>query len=75
MREQPHHIFVVTMGSDASAAEKMLETMIKENPAWSTLGAVKEARLHVMEKALFHLKPNDRWAEAYGILYETLTNP
>ena len=27
MREQPYHIFVVTMGSDASAAEKMLETM------------------------------------------------
>jgi iron complex transport system substrate-binding protein len=73
MREQPYHIFVVTMGSDASAAEKMLETMIKENPAWSTLGAVKEQRLHVMEKTLFHLKPNDRWAEAYGILYETLT--
>ena len=75
IREQPYHIFVVTMGSDPSASEKMLETMIKENPAWSTLGAVKENRLHVMDKTLFNLKPNDRWAESYRILYETLTKP
>ena len=75
IREQPYHIFVVTMGSDPSASEKMLETMIKENPAWSTLGAVKENRLHVMDKTLFNLKPNDRWAESYRILYEILTKP
>ena len=70
---EPHHIFVVTMGSNTDKAMASLENMIKENPAWGTLEAVKNGRMHVMDKALFNLKPNDRFAEAYGILYEKLT--
>lgn len=73
VREEPHHIFVVTMGSDTEAAKKSLENMIKENSAWNTLGAVKNGRLHIMDKTLFNLKPNDRWAESYEMLYEKLT--
>ena len=73
VREEPRHIFAVTMGSDTEAAKRSLENLIKENPAWSTLEAVREGRIHVMDKTLFNLKPNDRWAEAYGILYEKLT--
>ena len=73
IRENPYHIFAVTMGSDTEAAKRSLENLIKENPAWSTLEAVKEGRLHIMDKTLFNLKPNDRWAESYGILYEKLT--
>lgn len=73
IQAQPHHIFVVTMGSDTAAAKKSLENMMKENPAWSTLDAVKNGRLHTMDKALFNLKPNARWAESYEILYEKLT--
>ena len=73
IREEPHHIFVVTMGSDTEAAEKSLENLMKENPALSSLDAVKNGRLHVMDKTLFNLKPNARWAESYGILYDTLT--
>ena len=73
IREEPHHIFVVTMGSDTEAAKQSLENLIKENPALSTLDAVKNGRLHVMDKTLFNLKPNARWAESYGILYDKLT--
>lgn len=73
LREEPHHIFVVTMGSDTEAAEKSLENLMKENPALSSLDAVKNGRLHVMDKTLFNLKPNARWAESYGILYDKLT--
>ena len=73
IREEPHHIFVVTMGSDTDAARETLENMINENPAWSTLEAIKNGRLHVMDKKLFNLKPNARWAESYEILYEKLT--
>ena len=73
IRENPHHVFVVTMGSDTAAARETLENMIKENPAWSTLDAIKNGRLHVMDKVLFNLKPNARWAESYEILYEKLT--
>ena len=71
--EEPYHVFVVTMGSDTDAAKHSLENMIKENPAWSTLKALEEGRLHVMDKTLFNLKPNDRWTESYEILYEKLT--
>ena len=73
IREQPYHVFVVTMGSDTEAAKKSLENMIKDNPAWSTLEAIKNGRLHIMDKRLFNLKPNARWAESYGVLYEKLT--
>lgn len=73
IRENPYHIFVVSMGSDTDAAEASLNTMMEENPAWNTLEAVEEGRFHVMDKTLFNLKPNARWAEAYEDLYETLT--
>jgi len=73
IREDPHHIFVVTMGGNTDAAKESLENMMKENPAWSTLDAVKNGRLHVMDKKLFNLKPNAHWAESYEILYEKLT--
>ncbi len=70
---EPHHIFVVTMGSDADAAIASVSALIEGNPAWNTLDAVRNNRLHMMDRTLFHLKPNERWAEAYRILYETLT--
>jgi iron complex transport system substrate-binding protein len=73
VREEPRHIFVVTMGSDTEAAKKSLENLIKENPAWNTLDAVKNGRLHVMDKTLFNLKLFYRWTAAYEILYEKLT--
>lgn len=72
IRARPRHIFVVTMGSSTDAAIASLENMMAENPAWGTLEAVRAGRLHVMDKALFNLKPNDRWGEAYRKLYETL---
>lgn len=72
IKNEPRHIFAVSMGSDTQAAINSLENMIKENPAWSELDAVKNGRLHVMDKTLFNLKPNARWAESYQILYEKL---
>ena len=73
IREEPYHIFAVTMGSNTDAAKGSLENMMKENPVWATLEAVKNGRLHIMDKMLFNLKPNARWAESYEILYEKLT--
>ena len=73
IRENPRHIFAVTMGNDTEAAQKSLEKLMKENSAWSTLDAVKSGRLHMMDKRLFNLKPNARWAESYEILYDKLT--
>ena len=72
IRAEPRHIFVVTMGSDTEAATDSLRRMMEDNPAWGTLEALREGRLHIMDKTLFNQKPNDRWGEAYRALYETL---
>jgi len=73
MRDEPYHIFAVTMGGDSAVAAESLEKMMMENPAWASLEAVREGRFYVMDKTLFNLKPNARWAEAYERLYEILT--
>lgn len=73
IREDPYRIFVVTMGNDTDKAKDMLYGMLNNDPAWGTLDAVKNGRLHIMDKELFNLKPNDRWAESYEKLYEILT--
>ena len=72
IKEEPYHIFVVTMGSDTKAAMESLENLINENPAWNTLDAIKEDRMYVMDKKLFNLKPNANWANSYQELYEIL---
>lgn len=69
---EPYRIFVVTMGSDTQAAYDNLRKMMEENPAWGELEAVREDRLHLMDKQLFNLKPNARWADAYEILSDLL---
>lgn len=73
IQQQPYHIFVVIMGNDTAKAIQSLDNMMKETPAWGTLDAVEGGRLHWMDKRLFNLKPNIRWAESYRILYEKLT--
>ncbi len=70
IRQDPSHIFVVTMGSDTDAAMNNVRMMIEDDPAWGTLSAVKENRLHLMDRELFNLKPNARWADSYEKLYE-----
>lgn len=73
IRSEPYRIFVVTMGNDTDAALDNLKRMIEENPAWGQLGAVKENRLHIMERRLFNIKPNAEWAVAYEKLAKILS--
>lgn len=72
LKNDPYRIFVVTMGDDTDAAINSLKKIMNENPAWNELRAVKENRMHFMDKKLFNLKPNVRWADAYEQLYEIL---
>ncbi|MBQ3049597.1 MAG: ABC transporter substrate-binding protein [Oscillospiraceae bacterium] len=71
---EPYRIFAVTMGSDSQKATDNLNRMLEDNPAWGSLEAVEQGRVHLMERELFNLKPNKRWAEAYeklmGVLLE-----
>ena len=66
--EDPKYIFITQQGSDSEGAEKSLREALTGNPAWAGLTAVKEGRVYYMDKSLYHLKPNDRWGEAYDKL-------
>ena len=72
IEEDPDRIFIVMQGSDQEGAQKTLEETLTSNPAWSGLTAVKENRVHYMDKTLYHLKPNNRWGTAYAELEQLL---
>lgn len=68
----PEFIFVTTMGASQEAALKSLDELLHSDPAWQTLTAVKEGRVEVLLKDLFHYKPNARWGESYQMLAELM---
>jgi len=70
IQQSPHRIFVVTMGDDTQKAIEGLNKMMSESPAWGSLEAVTEGRLHIMDRKLFNIKPNARWAQSYEKLAE-----
>lgn len=70
IKSEPYHIFAVTMGDDVKGAEENLFKMLKENRAFSSLGAVENGRVHLMDKKLFNIKPNVHWSKAYEKLCE-----
>ena len=68
----PDKILIVLQGADPEPAKAQLEGEVLSNPAWQQLTAVREGRVHYMDKDLYHLKPNARWGEAYDHLVEIL---
>ena len=74
LEEDPDFIFFVPIGDDKEKVDSTIQTFIDENPAWQELTAVKEGRVHVMEKMLYNLKPNAKWAESYEKLERILSN-
>ena len=70
--ENPDWILVSVMGGDEQAALRALDESLGRNPAYQALTAVQEGRVRVLPRDLFHYKPNARWAESYGYLYEML---
>ena len=71
----PDYIFVVLQGSDPTDAMETLEQTLLSNPAWAGLTAVREGRFYTLEHALYNLKPNARWGEAYEKLADILYGP
>ena len=69
--QDPDYIFVTIMG-DEEAGLKVVEELFTSNHVWSQLKAVKNNNYHVLEKELFHNKPNNRWGESYKILADIL---
>lgn len=72
IRQKPYRIFVVTMGNDTQKAIDNFYQMMDENPAWETLEAVADGRLHLMDRKLFNIKPNADWAVSYEKLSDIL---
>lgn len=70
---EPYHIFVVTMGNDSDLALGVFDRLVSDHPAWASLMAVREGRVHMMDKTLFHQKPNARYLTSYETLYDILT--
>ena len=68
----PDFIFLVEQSADPDDARRMLEKTLFADPAWQTLTAVREGRCFVMDPALYNLKPNARWGEAYEALADIL---
>ena len=70
--QNPDHIFIVQVGDDAAGMKENLNRFFAENPLWLELDAVKNDRVHYMDKRLFNLKPNAYWGESYIRLEEIL---
>ena len=68
----PDRIFVLQMGDDIETVKQETYRMFEENPLWYELDAVKEGRVYFMEKRLYNIKPNARFAEAYEGLEKIL---
>ncbi len=68
----PYRIFMVTMGDDTEAAIQNFNELLNSSAAWRELTAVKEGRVHVMERRLFNIKPNAKWAVSYEQLGKIL---
>ena len=68
--EDPDWIFVSVMGGDEEAALAAVKETLGTNPAFQALTAVREGRMHVLPRELFHYKPNGRWGESYAYLCE-----
>lgn len=68
----PDYIFVVPYGNDMDAAMQIIDEQLLKNPAWTSLTAVSNGNYYVLDKELYHLKPNARWGEAYKGLADIL---
>lgn len=72
--QNPERIFMIESGDNLEGIRTNVEQMFRETPLWYELDAVKNGNLYYMDKHLYNLKPNARWAEAYehveAILYD-----
>lgn len=72
MLMDPDLILIVQSGDDIEGTQENIENMFRENPLWNELDAVRNGQVHVLDKHLYNLKPNARWAEAYEELERLL---
>ncbi|MBQ8402788.1 MAG: ABC transporter substrate-binding protein [Clostridia bacterium] len=67
----PDYIFFSLMGNAESALANV-QTLL-EGETWGQLTAVREGRVVILPRELFHFKPCSRWVEAYRYLADILS--
>lgn len=60
----PDYILVQSMSSIEKVQSNLKENL-ESDPAWGSLSAVKNGKYIFLDRALFHYKPNEQYAEAY----------
>lgn len=60
----PDYILVQSMSS-VEKVQANLQENLESDPAWGSLSAVKNGNYIFLDRALFHYKPNEQYAEAY----------
>ena len=69
--QNPEVIFVTSMGPiDEIKAD--MEAMIAENPAWQSIGAVRDGRIYFLPQDLFLLSPGLRYPEAVEMMADLI---
>lgn len=63
---EPDAIFFTLKGKESEALAYIEELLSMEG--WSSLKAVQEGRVYILDKELFNYKPNARWAESYEVM-------
>ena len=67
----PDYIFFSLMGKEETALAHVRSLL--EGEVWGQLTAVRNGKVTILPKELFHYKPCSRWPEAYRFLAEILT--
>lgn len=69
LEQNPDIILVKTMGDIEDCKTKMSED-IESNEAWASLKAIKDGKYYFLPKDLFMNKPNEKFPEAFEMLYD-----
>lgn len=71
VESDPEVILIMTHGS-SEEVEKGFVREMEGSPAWNSLSAVQEGRIHVLPADLFGTNPGTRVLEAIALLRELL---
>ena len=67
IEKDPDRILVLTMGDEAAALAELRASLL-DHPAMAELTAIKDGRVTILPKELFHYKPNERFDESYEFI-------
>lgn len=70
--QDPEKIFIVEVADNSNEIRAGVNDFFDDNPLWKELTAVQNGQVYFLDKNLYNMKPNARWAEAYEKLEQML---